>query len=373
MKFFNLLHKRYKNDGIPIIKLKNLQVKTLNRVKKKIETGFYKFEKIACCICNKGDFELLSEKERHGFYYPVVICKNCGLIQNNPRLNQESYLDFYENMYRKFISGKNEASENFFEKEYNRGKEIIHFLTESNVIKKYTKNLFIFEVGCGAGGILKAFKDQNFTVQGCDLDKEYLEYGRKNHNLNLHDGTLNQINFEKSPDIIIYSHVLEHILNPVEELSQIYDVLDDNGYLYIEVPGVKNIIKSHEMNFLHYLHYHHVYHFTLTTLKNLLNLKGFRLIYGNNFIKSVSKKSVLSKSHIIIKNDYNAAINYLKRIEKLRRFLFINKTIKFMTFYIKNYLRNYKNISFKNQINILLIGYLKQIRLFKKIVNKITK
>ena len=37
MKFFNLLHKRYKNDGIPIIKLKNLQVKTLNRVKKKIE------------------------------------------------------------------------------------------------------------------------------------------------------------------------------------------------------------------------------------------------------------------------------------------------------------------------------------------------
>jgi SAM-dependent methyltransferase len=369
--FFNLLHRRYKNDGIPIIKLKNYQLKTLGKIKEKIEEGIYRFEKIPCCICKKDSFELLSEKERHGFYYPLVICKTCGLIQNNPRLNQESYLDFYETLYRRFLSGKSKPTEKYFEKQYNRGIKIIDFLTNSKVLNKKDKNLFVFEVGCGAGGVLKAFKDQGFTIQGCDLDTTYLNYGRDKHKLTLHHGTLNQTKFERPPDIIIYSHVLEHILYPVEELSQIYNILNENGYLYIEVPGVGNIKNSHDMNFLHYLHYHHVYHFTLTTLRNLLYLNGFRLIDGNNFIRSVFKKSDFSKSYEI-KSDYNDTMNFLKKIEKSRKFLLLNKIIRLSTYYLKNE-RDIRNFSLKNQIKYLLLGYLKQIRIFKKIIYKLIK
>jgi 2-polyprenyl-3-methyl-5-hydroxy-6-metoxy-1,4-benzoquinol methylase len=280
-------------------------------------------------------------------------------------------MDFYKTLYRKFLSGKSEPTEKYFEKQYNRGINIINFLLKSKVLDEKDKNLFIFEVGCGAGGILKAFKDRGFVIQGCDLDATYLNYGRDKYNLNLNHGTLNQIRFERPPDIVIYSHVLEHILHPKEEISQIYNILNENGYLYIEVPGVKNILKSHDMNFLHFLHYHHVYHFTLISLKNLLHLNGYRLINGNNFIRSVFKKSTSKKSYEIL-NDYKEVINFLKKIEKRRKFLLIHKLVKLSINYLKS-TRNLGNISFKNQIKYLLLGYLKQIRFFKRFIYKLIK
>jgi 2-polyprenyl-3-methyl-5-hydroxy-6-metoxy-1,4-benzoquinol methylase len=373
---FYLLHKRYKNDGIPIIKLNPLQLDILNRVKLNLRQRIYKFEKVPCCICNNLDFTLLSEKERHGFYNPVVICKNCGLIQNNPRMNQESYLDFYENIYRKFMSGQSSSSKLYFKKEYDRGKEILRFMKKAGVLNTNNEKLFIFEVGCGAGGILKVFQEQGFEVQGCDLDNEYLEYGIKNENLILRYGTLHQISLKKQPDIIIYSHVLEHILNLKEELTLIYKILKNGGYLYIEVPGVKNIIKSHEMNFLHYLHYHHVYHFSLITLKNLLSINGFKLIKGNNVIKCIAKKSDVQIFDYEIKNDYENVLKFLQKMEKARRKLIIIKSLKIFSQSIKNNLLNFKTSnrslrSIKSDIKSLLLRYLKQIHILRGLVYKI--
>ncbi len=56
----------------------------------------YSFEGVSCCICEEKNFELLSKKDRYGLYTPVVICKECGLIQVNPRMTQESYNQFYD-------------------------------------------------------------------------------------------------------------------------------------------------------------------------------------------------------------------------------------------------------------------------------------
>ena len=376
--FFNLLHKRYRNDGIPIITLNNLQLETLNKMRLKTLRGIYKFEKVPCCICKKLNFELLSEKDRHGLYNPVVICKDCGLIQNNPRMNQESYINFYKSEYRRLMYGELEPTKEAFEIEYNRGKNIISFLHKAGVINENSKEQFIFEVGCGSGGILKAFKDQGFLIQGCDLDKEYLEYGKKKYDLNLNYGTLNDISFDRDPDLIIYSHVLEHILHPREELTQIHKVLKKKGYIYVEVPGVKNLIDSCEMNFLFYLHCHHVYHFSIITLTNLLNLSGFRLIKINNFIRSVFKKTEIFESSNEIKSDFNNAIKYLQRLEKLRRLLVIKKTKKKITSFIKKDLTNYENLEnlpkfIMNQLDTLLHRYLGKIRILKRLMLKISK
>lgn len=325
---FILLGKRYKNDGIPVYGLNHLQSIVIKRIKSKIKQEIYQFEYVPCCICNNSEFQNLSNKDRYGIYNPVVICKNCGLIQNNPRMKSESYKDFYESDYRKLYWGESHPTESSFRLEYNRGLKIFNFLKESGILSSQDKKLLVFEVGCGSGGILQIFKENHFIVQGCDLDKEYLEFGKKFYNLNLHYGTLKDMHFERSPDIIIYSHVLEHILSPIEELALISKVLDKNGYLYIEIPGVKNINNDYEMDFLMYLQNAHVYHFTLTTFKNLLIPNGFKLIKGDNSIKCVFKKTRKLSSEYKIKNDYNEAMRYLLRLEKLRKLLlFMTKLI----------------------------------------------
>ncbi len=371
-----MLGKRYENDGIPIVPLNNLQLQIKDRIALKIQQEIYKFELVPCCICENYDFELLSNKDRYGLYNPTVICKNCGLIQNNPHMNEQSYIDFYKSDHRKLFFGEKLPTEDVFRTEYKRGEEIFWFLKESGIINESIKDFNIFEVGCGSGGILQFFKENGFEVQGCDLDEQYLDYGKKKYNLNLHFGTLKEIKFEKLPNIIIYSHVLEHILNPKEELTQIKKILKKDGYLYIEVPGVKNLVKTYDMNFLLFLINAHVYYFSLTTLTNLLSSNGFKLIKGNNVIRSIFQVSEISQFKY--KNDYFSTIKYLHTLEKSRRLLLFLKVRKLMFQFIKSSLQNYRGLkhlrrTILNLIKGLFQRYIAQIRLFKKLIYVISE
>ena len=69
------------------------------RIEDKVKEGLYQFE--SCdCFCQSSQQELLAEIDRCGNYYPVVICKECGLIRANHRWTKKSYADFYAHEYR---------------------------------------------------------------------------------------------------------------------------------------------------------------------------------------------------------------------------------------------------------------------------------
>ncbi len=61
----------------------------------------YKTE--ACNYCGANEFKILSKKDRYGLSVSTVICKTCGLIFINPRMDKKSYDKFYQGYYRKFI------------------------------------------------------------------------------------------------------------------------------------------------------------------------------------------------------------------------------------------------------------------------------
>ena len=172
------------------------------------------------------------------------------------------------------------------------------------------------EIGAGAGGILKPFKDKKNQVWGLDLDSEYINFG-KNQGIPLKVGTVNELEkLNEKPDLVIYSHVLEHILNPYEELTELRKHLKESSLVYIEVPGVKNLIKSYNQDFLRYLQNAHVYHFSLTTLRNITKKAGYDLVYGNEVINSIFKIGEVSNK---FQNDYDEAITFLKNLERKRK------------------------------------------------------
>ena len=241
------------------------------QVEFKVSQGLYRLELTRCCICNSNDFETLSEKDRYGLYMPVVICRQCGLIQTNPRMNRESYASFYKHEYRKLYGGEESPSDEFFREQYYRGHKIFSYLQHVGVVQA-PPELFVLEVGCGAGGILQYFREKGCRVQGVDLGADYLMFGRTRHDLDLRVGTIAVVAGKIMPNIIIYSHVFEHVLAPNEELAHVDRLLDDGGVVYIECPGVKNLSNDYEMDFLRFLQNAHTYHFTLTTLACLLTL-----------------------------------------------------------------------------------------------------
>ena len=94
--------------------------------------------------------------------------------------------------------------------------------------------MLVVEVGVGAGrDFKKRPRDTGAQVVGCDLGSDYLEYGRLAHGLDLRFGFFEDLQLDRNPDLVIYSHVLEHVLDPVAEMRKVACVLGQGGLLYV--------------------------------------------------------------------------------------------------------------------------------------------
>jgi 2-polyprenyl-3-methyl-5-hydroxy-6-metoxy-1,4-benzoquinol methylase len=319
-----MISNRFRNDKKPVLKLNKIQLKAKQEVEEKVSNKQYVFENCFCPICNSTESELISEKDRYGLEYRVVICKDCGLVYTNPRMTQESYNKFYDTEYRRLYIGTETATEDFFRKQYTHGKQIFNFIKSTFTDKKFA-NLNVLEVGCGAGGILQYFKEQGCNVLGVDLGNEYLEFGRVNYGLNLKHGTINEASNFK-PDIVIYSHVIEHILDLNYELLLLKKLCPNNAIFYIEVPGLKNIDRNYKMDVLRYLQNAHTYHFSLLSLTNLFGKFGFSLKKGTNAVQSIFLFSQNENYKII--NEYPEIYKYLKKMDQRRYLYHLNSNYK---------------------------------------------
>ena len=78
-----------------------------------IDSGRWKFEWVAC-PCGAKEFLLVSLQDRFGIPSPVCSCRNCGLLQANPRLNPEASRSFYTDYYRRiYVSSGSSPAELF--------------------------------------------------------------------------------------------------------------------------------------------------------------------------------------------------------------------------------------------------------------------
>lgn len=306
-----MLSGRFKNDGKALLSLNALQQNIKDQIDVKVRTGEYSFEEISCPLCNDVDMELLSEKDRYGLYMPVKICRICGLIQTNPRMTRESYFSFYGQEQKKLYVGKESLSGGYFEKQYNRGKEIFNYIEwETNTP---VKDCRILEVGCSSGGILLYFKENGNEIIGCDLNEPYIKYGIEKYGLDLRLSDIGSLNLTYQPDIIIYSHTFEHILEPIKELKILQKLAGEKTLLYIELPGIKNLNKSYNRDFLEYLQNAHVYHYSFRTLTNILQVSGWFPFTGDEYIRSLS---FTASGTLRIENDYEDAKYFLESLER---------------------------------------------------------
>lgn len=308
-----LLSSRYQFDGRTHIELNPVQQASKKAVEQKVNTGVYKFEQVDCPVCGQQHFHALGEKDRYGLYFPVKVCTNCGLIQTNPRMTPEAYNEFYNSEYRPLYEGRPEASPEAFQLQYQRGTRILAYLAQ--FWSKPAEESFVLEVGCGSGGVLQAFREQGFQVKGIDLGEEYLRFGRETYDLDLELGTLADLELDQTPDIVIYSHVMEHILDVQAEFAAIREVLDESGFLFIEVPGVKFIQYTYGGNLLRLLQNAHTYHFTLQSLTNLAQTNGFRRLTGDEYVRAIFVPAPDSVPSSEIVNEYPAILSFLESVE----------------------------------------------------------
>lgn len=177
----------------------------------------------------------------------------------------------------------------------------------------------VCEIGCGMGGILVPFKMAGMDVQGVDLGEEFIQAG-KDFNINIQNGDADSLLAQGSRfDLIIINHVLERIPSVHEFTGKIKQLLNENGLLYVAVPGVKTVSSSYQYDFLMYLQNAHCWHFTRNTLTALLIADGFEVLDADESVRCLARKTAQKPQAISLENEWKEVVGFLKQTECIHR------------------------------------------------------
>jgi SAM-dependent methyltransferase len=306
-----LLEKKLYRRHTPRFFLDETQKSAIQKFEAAITEEKIKFEE-SICLCGSSQGVLIANYDRYSIQSKTYLCKNCGMLRTNPRLDCKSLSLFYKSYYRSIYVGQSRATESFFFDQISHGQEIYELVS----LMFTRENCLVIDIGCGAGGTLVPFKENGWRVAGCDVGISYLQYGL-DQGLSLEEGETDTLKKYGKADLVILSHVLEHFPEPLKSLLEISELLCEGGYLYIELPGIFKVHRTYGSTLM-FLQNAHLYHFTLTSLTFLLSNAGFELIKGDEYIHAIfQKKRACQKT--CKQNQYYQVLFYLQFTEILRK------------------------------------------------------
>lgn len=234
-------------------------------------------ERRFCPICKSFESKsILSAalKTFDGSKLPLKVqvseCLGCGFVFNDDAMDEQSLNQFYtkDNFY--YTEGSFGTGGSDLSRYRNYIEFLKPFLQHSNVI---------VDVGCGKGQLVKYMIANGFAnASGVELDKRMVEIAAS-QGIPIHEGSAFGLTFKPdSIDLLIYTHVFEHLLDPDNVIRQANEYLKDNGLLFIETPDALKYSQARVFDLFWLTTVEHINHFSGHYLEFLLAKHGFEMI-----------------------------------------------------------------------------------------------
>lgn len=269
------------------------------------------------CFCGAGDDVTIAERDRYGHYYPLVVCRRCGLIRANPRMSEESYRKFYEHEFRTSYGDDAVDKDTLFTRSLEKGSEVFSFI-KGHIDMDSVRT--VCDIGCHMGAMLEPFRALGKEVWGVDFDERYLEFGRKRTGSDrfLLGGAGVLAEKRVKADLIILNHVFEHFVDIEKELRTLGGLLAPGGHVFIAVPGtywwIEHLCGGNVMSLLQNAH---TYQFSLATLCYVMECCGFEMACGTQEIKALFCRAPRARGRDAVPaGEYEKADKYLRKIER---------------------------------------------------------
>lgn len=193
---------------------------------------------LACELCGSFRFDVLRDTVvvRGSVRAPVRVaaCAQCGLLFQVDRLSSAVYERYYAERYRWTISDAIEPDESFLQDQLTRGEHLYRQLSPI-----LTEPGRILDVGCGAGGLLVAFAQRGWDVEGMDPDHRAVALGKRRFGLRLSAGIAESMTIpDRSIDLILITGSLEHVSDLDRTMSHCVRVLRPGGRILVEGWGL---------------------------------------------------------------------------------------------------------------------------------------
>ena len=190
-----------------------------------------------CPLCKSVNISYQSNYRNNSNYFRDInrfYCGDCELVFAHPMPNDKN-LEKYNSNYHINAHGEYQRDEKL--NDFFRGvaKTRINLLIDNINLNKNNRHN-ILEIGPGPGFFAIEWINQNnkSSYYAIETDTNVHKILRSNGIQLIEQNQLDD--FDDFFDIIVISHVLEHVPNPVSFLSKYLNLLKKKGHLFIEVP-----------------------------------------------------------------------------------------------------------------------------------------
>jgi SAM-dependent methyltransferase len=299
----------------PSLRLSPGQLDARARVVAKLADGTYPLEP-AACFCGAAELDLvIAERDRYGLPVRTVLCQHCGLLRTTPRMTASATAQFYEDDYRDLYTGPGNA-ESLFAGQVARGRGMVRLLAK--LLPQLDR---VYEIGCGAGGLLLPFAEAGKRVAGVDLGGDYLHVGRAHGMQLVHGDAAALLAATGEPaSLVLLIHVLEHYLDLRTAVRETCELVAPGGLLFVEVPGLASIAPSYGGDILRYLQNAHTFHFTGATLAFVLRSCGLEVLVSTDDAMALCRRPLVASEADIVA-PAGEAIRNLRTLAELERAL----------------------------------------------------
>jgi SAM-dependent methyltransferase len=246
------------------------------------------YETVPCpCGSPRPDI-VLSDVDRHGLPARNVVCEACGLVRLTPRWKEGRYLRFYEAEYRSLYEtsglSRDAYARSVAESPATRARRgWIEAVWRRRALARPAR---LVEIGAGGGWNLLGLPSSWERV-GYDVDDAYLAVGRDGFGLDLRHGLLaDALPALGAADLVLLSHVLEHLPDPSASLRAIANAVAPGALVLIEVPGIFRIHRTN-LDPRSYLQNAHTFTYCATTLRDTCWRAGLDVIEADETARAV--------------------------------------------------------------------------------------
>ncbi|MCD6475542.1 MAG: class I SAM-dependent methyltransferase [Anaerolineaceae bacterium] len=236
-------------------------------------------QKQACILCGCSDLiHILDWTDRYNQPVSLHVCSKCGLRQLFPRKNDRDLEEFYASCYYiSYSMDKKAKNVRWIKRKIAIAKGILDFIENFRPLK----GLRLLDVGAGHGFLLREARNRGALVSGVEPSVRHAGRLRVD-GFDVQTGSVEQFLSERKDvfDVVVLSHVLEHIGSPKTFLITVRRMLSDGGIICVEVPNAywQTRFGRHPIS----IHTAHLCYYTEKTLKAILEISGLT-VFSTSF------------------------------------------------------------------------------------------
>jgi len=235
-----------------------------------------KSETRPCALCGGENFK--SALECEGFSF--VKCRHCGLVQRNPQPDKNEILARYSDTYgNDYLSYELENETAFLKLQQLALKDAGFSKLEKKLLaaEQRAEPPSILDIGCATGALIASLRDKGWRVTGVEISPSAI-YAKNERKLDVRNTPLEENHFPgNSFDVILASHLIEHLNEPKSFLEETYRILKNDGAIFITTPDISGFQSRLFGSRWRSAIFDHLYLFSRRTLSKMLKTVGFKV------------------------------------------------------------------------------------------------